>query len=369
MAFNFKLIQMAIGIMYAFISAVLLGLYALPSKYAKNYAWENTWGGFFFFGMIVIPLITTFLLVNNLNGIYSNTPTWVFFAMFGLSFCWGIGNILWGFSISSIGMSLAFSLFLGVITSIDTILPLILVPEGQQSVIGTDIGNIMLTGIFVIVFGIALNGYAGILRDKSKKSDSQTGIDSKVMKKGILLCVLGAICAAGFNLSYHVGNNLGKIGHIAETEYGNEPWIARLAVLLPIFMGAALSTMTYFVYTITKRKTWRNYKGKGALLGLVLILAMAVFHDSALVIYGLAAYKLGELGTSVGFAILETGAIMVANVNGILTKEWKGASKKSVTFLVISLSILILGVMIIAKGNYMKIEKDAAKIAASSIVK
>ncbi len=349
---------MTLGIIYSLISAVLLGLYALPSKYTKNYAWENTWGGFFFFGMIVIPLITTFLLVDDLGGIYSQIPSWIFFAMLGLSFCWGIGNIMWGFSISSIGMSLAFSLFLGVITSIDTVLPLILVPEGQESIIGTPIGNIMLFGIFVIVSGIALNGYAGVLRDKSKQTDNNLPKDPKVMKKGIMLCVLGAICAAGFNLSYHTGNNIGKIGDVAQLEYGNEPWIARLAVLLPIFMGAALSTMIYFTYTITKRKTWGNYTGKGALVGLLLVLLMAIFHDAALVIYGLGAFNLGELGTSVGFAILETGAIMIANVNGILTKEWKGASKKSVVVLVISLSILIIGVLIIAKGNHMKIEGD-----------
>lgn len=355
---------MTIGIVLAFVSAILLGLYALPSKYANNYAWENTWGGFFFFGMIVIPLITTFTLVDDLWSIYEAIPSWIFFAMFGLSFCWGIGNMLWGFSISSIGMSLAFSLFLGVITSIDTLMPLLLLPEGQESVIGTDVGNMMFIGVFVIVSGIAINGYAGILRDKSKNIAIKT--DSKTMKRGILLCVLGAICAAGFNLSYHVGNNLGKIGEVAQVQYGNEPWIARLAVLLPIFMGAALSTMIYFVYTITKRKTWGNYSGKGALVGLLLILAMAVFHDAALVIYGLGAYKLGELGTSVGFAILETGAIMVANINGILTHEWKGASKKSIQVLVVSLSILIIGVLIIAKANYMKIEADS-EIAFSII--
>lgn len=85
---------------------------------------------------------------------------------------------------------------------------------------------------------------------------------------------------------------------------------------------------------------------------------MAVFHDAALVIYGLGAYKLGELGTSVGFAILETGVIMVANINGILTKEWSRASKKSIRVLVINLLILIIGVLIIAKANYMKIESD-----------
>ncbi|MFY0598367.1 MAG: hypothetical protein JXR03_01765 [Cyclobacteriaceae bacterium] len=349
---------MVIGIIYAFVSALLLGVYALPSKYSKKFAWENTWGGFFFFGMIVIPLITTFLLVDDLSGIYSQIPTWIFFAMFGMSFCWGIGNIMWGFSISSIGMSLAFSLFLGVITSIDTVLPLILVPEGQTSVIGTPVGNVMLFGIFIIVSGIALNGYAGVLRDRSKSDDQGKPKDARTMKTGILLCVFGAICAAGFNLSYHVGNNIGKIGDVAQLEFGNEPWIARLAVLLPIFMGAALSTMTYFTVTLTKRKTWGNYVGKGALGGLIAVLAMALFHDAALVIYGLGAFNLGELGTSVGFAILETGAIMVASFSGIITNEWKGASRKSIVVLAISLAVLIGGVMVIAKGNYMKIQGD-----------
>ena len=348
---------MLIGIILAFVSALLLGVYALPSKYTKGFAWENTWGGFFFFGMFVIPLIMTFTLVNDLWGIYSQIPTWVFLTMFALSFCWGIGNMLWGYSISSIGMALAFSLFLGVITSIDTILPLILVPEGQESVIGTKVGNIMLIGIAIIVSGIALNGYAGILRDKSK----QTAINennTKKIRQGILFCVLGAICAAGFNLSYHTGNNLGKIGEVAEMQYGNAPWIARLAVLLPIFMGATISTMLFYSYRLTKNKTWGNYTKKGAKIAIILVILMAIFHDTALVIYGLAAYHLGELGTSVGFAILETGAIMIANINGILTKEWKGASKKSISFLVLSLSILILGVLVIAKGNYIKIESD-----------
>ncbi|MEM6831196.1 MAG: L-rhamnose/proton symporter RhaT [Bacteroidota bacterium] len=348
---------MLIGILYALLSAVLLGVYALPSKYTKGFAWENTWGGFFFMANLVIPLIVTFVMVKDLWGIYAQIPGWVFPTMFALSFCWGIGNTLWGYSINSIGMALAFSLFLGVITSIDTVLPLILVPEGQESVIGTEVGNIILAGIATIVLGIALNGYAGILRDKGKE-DGSGKRDKGTIRQGIIFCVLGAICAAGFNLSYHTGNNLGKIGEVAELQFGNAPWIARLAVLLPIFMGGTLSTMIFYGYRLTKNKTWSNYTKPGAVTAIVLVVLMALFHDSALVIYGLAAYHLGELGTSVGFAILETGAIMVATVNGLFTKEWTGASKKSKTMLAISLAILIAGVLIVAKANYMKVQEN-----------
>lgn len=56
---------------------------------------------------------------------------------------------------------------------------------------------------------------------------------------------------------------------------------------------------------------------------------------------------------------------MVANVNGVLTKEWKGASKKSLVVLIISLSILIIGVLIIAQGNYMKIQESTTQLSAA----
>jgi len=348
---------MLIGISLALCSAVLLGNYALPSKYAKGFSWDHVWGGFFFFGMVVIPIVVTFAMVGDLWEIYGKISGWVIPTMLALSFFWGIGNILWGYSIASIGMALAFSLFLGVITSIDTLLPLLLVPEGQESVIGTRIGTIILLGIATIVSGIAINGYAGVLRDREKTGETATS-DSRAVRRGIFCCVLGAVFAAGFNLAYHVGNNLGGIGEIAEMQFGYAPWVARLAVLFPIFMGAALSTMVFFVFRITKAGSWGNYTGKYALLGVGMVAIMAVFHDAALLIYGLAAYHLGELGTSVGFAILETGAIVVATANGILTKEWHGTSARSRKTLAVSLAVVIFGVLIVARANYLKVAAD-----------
>ena len=36
------------------------------------------------------------------------------------------------------------------------------------------------------------------------------------MRTGIILCLIGGICAAGFNLSYHVADNIGYIGKISQ---------------------------------------------------------------------------------------------------------------------------------------------------------
>ena len=47
---------MVVGIAWTLFAAFLLGVFALPAKYVKNYKWENTWGSFLLFAMFVVPI-------------------------------------------------------------------------------------------------------------------------------------------------------------------------------------------------------------------------------------------------------------------------------------------------------------------------
>ena len=89
------------------------------------------------------------------------------------------------------------------------------------------------------------------------------------------------------------------------------------------------------------------------MVNMLLILVMALFHDASLIIYGLGAYLLGALGTSVGFAIFEAGSIMVANVSGLATGEWAEAGKKSKQWLYGGLLVMIIGIVVVSLGNAM----------------
>jgi sulfite exporter TauE/SafE len=53
----------------------------------------------------------------------------------------------------------------------------------------------------------------------------------------------------------------------------------------------------------------------------------------------------------------------VGNINGFLTKEWKGASKRSMYWIAAGIIILIIGVSILAKGNFMHGEYEKRKAA------
>jgi hypothetical protein len=90
---------------------------------------------------------------------------------------------------------------------------------------------------------------------------------------------------------------------------------------------------------------------------------MALLHDAAILLFGVGASKLGPLGVAVGYAAFMSFAIIVGNINGFLTKEWKGASKQSMNWIAAGIIILIIGVSILAKGNFMQGEYGKRKAA------
>jgi hypothetical protein len=69
------------------------------------------------------------------------------------------------------------------------------------------------------------------------------------------------------------------------------------------------------------------------------------------------------LGVAIGYAVFMSLAIVVGNINGFLTGEWRGASGRSVRWIVTGIAILVFGVSVLAAGNYMQ-GKYQAKTAA-----
>jgi hypothetical protein len=69
--------------------------------------------------------------------------------------------------------------------------------------------------------------------------------------------------------------------------------------------------------------------------------------------YGMGAYYLGRLGTSVGWAVNIAFSLVVANIFGFLTREWTGAPKRSLRTLYSGLTVLIAAIVLLAVGSSM----------------
>ena len=72
------------------------------------------------------------------------------------------------------------------------------------------------------------------------------------------------------------------------------------------------------------------------------------------VLYGLGAVRLGLLGTSVGWGIMQIMQIVVGNVSGFLTGEWRLAGARSVRWMLAGVAVLVAASTIMAYGNYIQ---------------
>jgi len=336
---------MVIGIFWAILAGVMLGLYALPEKFAKDFEFENTWGTFFTTALFIVPFIAAFGLINGFGGVLASLPVNIYIKMGVASVLWGVGVMLWGKAINHIGLSLGFSIFIGTVILVGSLLPFIEdgVPETKQLIT-------ILIGILVVLVGIIANGKAGMQREADEKG-SDTQVDNAgTMATGILISVIGGLLATGFSYANAAGRP--AIHELCQAA-GNPEWVTAIGVMFIIYVAGGLFVTPYFIIQLSKKNLWGKFKTPNLGRNLTLTSTMAVLNFFASAVFALAALTLGAAGNTVGYAIFNTISIVVAILSGLLTKEWVNASAKAKKSLYLGLACMCVGVLIIAIGNGM----------------
>ena len=331
------------GVLLAIFAGLMLGLYALPEKFTKDFKYENTWSLFFLLTMFVVPIIASITLINGFGDIFGNMPTDIWIKMGLTSFLWGIGVMMWSKAINHIGLSLGFSLFIGTIILVGSLLPYI-----EEGLPATNVLTTILIGLAVVLVGVFANGKAGLLREKDEANSSEKKEKKGSMLTGILIAIIGGLLATGFSYANAAGR---PYLHEACQAAGNAEWITAVAVMFPIFISGGIVMTAYFLWQLSQKKAWGEFKTPVFSKNFMLILIMAVFHYAASALFAFAAFKLGESGNTVGYAIFNTSCVVTAILSGIITKEWIKASGKAKSFLYFGLVCMVVGIVIVAYGN------------------
>ncbi|WPR73372.1 L-rhamnose/proton symporter RhaT [Algoriphagus sp. NG3] len=334
------------GILLAVTAGIMLGVYALPEKFTKEFQYENTWSLFFLLTMFVVPVIASIVLIQGFGEIFSQMPLDLWIKMGLASFLWGIGVMMWSKAINYIGLSLGFSIFIGTVIFIGSLLPFAVdgLPDNESLIL-------ILTGILVVLLGVVLKGKAGLIREKDEATiakDPIAGGTKGSMATGILIAIVGGLLATGFSYANAVGR---PYLHEASQAHGNADWVTAVAVMFPIFISGGIVMTAYFGYHLSKKKAWAAFKTPAFGKNFMLILFMAVFHYAASALFAFAAFKLGESGNTVGYAIYNTACVVTAIVSGIITKEWISASPKAKKLLYAGVACMVIGIVVIALGN------------------
>jgi L-rhamnose-H+ transport protein len=337
------------GLGLILLSAACNGAFAVPLKLRRRYEWENTWVICHLFAMLIIPLVSAALVLPDWPKAIEAVgfKTVVIVAAFG--FVWGIGTVTFAVGINTIGISLGYAIIMGVVTAVGATIPMV----RKWTQISNTAQGIILFGIAICIAGVAVCGRAGMLREKqtshssSPITTSASSIATRTFLVGVAWCVLSGILSAGNNLGFDFADRIANEVQMA----GASPIFASLGRWIAVYWGGYLAVLIFCGAKMLRKGTWKRYTGPGTLHDAGLALLMGLLHFLSQLAYGMGAYYVGRLGTTVGFAVMVATSLIFANVFGFIVGEWRLAPKRSVNVLYVGLTLLIASVLVLAYGN------------------
>jgi L-rhamnose-H+ transport protein len=337
------------GILLIALGSIGAASFYVPFKKVKDWAWESYWIVQGVVAWILAPWVAAFLTVprGELGAILAASPSsaklWAMF--FGI--LWGVGGLTFGLSIRYLGVALGQSIALGLCAAFGTLLPPIIAGENLFSTPG---GILTIIGVSVCVLGIVIIGYAGALKSKGMSAEErQVAIKEFALKKGILIAILAGVMSACFNFGFQAGKPIEE----SALAHGVNPLFQKNPSLIFILLGGFLTNLIYCVFLNIKNKTYTDYTrvSQKVFWNNILFCSLAgILWFFQFLFFGMGSSKLPAGMAIFGWSILMALNIAISNIWGILLKEWKGSSQKTLVILWIGIVILILSAFVVNLG-------------------
>jgi len=318
----------------------------VPLNRVKGWAWESYWLVQGLAAWILAPWIFAFFTVpdGKLMTILSEAPSsakWLT-VMFGA--LWGVGGLTFGLSIRYLGVALGQSIALGFCAAFGTLIPPFF---AHENVLTTPAGVIILVGVAICVAGIAIIGYAGALKNKGlSEEERKEAVKEFALKKGLIIAIFAGLMSAAFSFGYQTGIPIDKVA----LKYGTNPLFQSNPTLIFILVGGFATNFIYCIFLNIKNRTIKDYfsVSPGVFFNNIFFAFLAgflwflQFH-----FYGMGKSQLPGNIAIFSWSILMALNISFSNVWGIILKEWKGVSTKTMVVLVIGILVLILSTFVV----------------------
>jgi L-rhamnose-H+ transport protein len=362
--------QAIFGVIFHFFGGFASGSFYIPYKKVKGWAWESFWivGGVF--SWLIVPPLAAYFTIPNFSDIISTTSKSILILTYFFGLLWGIGGLTYGLGVRYLGVSLGSSIILGLCMVLGSILPSIyfdFFPKvGKDTFsmfIHTDWGRMVLLGLLACIVGIIICGKAGMMKEREINSSvtDPHGLEIKTEYKfglGLFVAIVSGILSACFNFGIESGKPMADAANTIwkaanPTETGN--FLFQNNVTYIIILWGGLTTNLIWCMVLNKRnKTFSDYTNKNTpLLKNYLFSALAgTTWFLQFFFYGMGESKMGNGASS--WILHMAFIILIANVWGLILKEWKGVSRKTFTTVIVGIATIILSVLIVGYGNSIK---------------
>ena len=327
--------EIVFGLLIIAVGAFCQSSSYVPINKIKKWSWESYWFVQGVFAWLVFPFLGALLAVpegHSLFELYTAYPKEsLLTAVFGM--LWGVGGLTFGLSMRYLGVALGQSIALGTCAGLGTILtPLLLGRPG-------DLTSAVISGVVATLLGIAIIGVAGHMKSQTlSEEEKQKAVKDFNFTKGIAVALLAGFMSACFSIGLGFGEPL-NFGDATADIYKTLP------ATLMVTMGGFLTNAAYCLYQNMRNKSFSDYQQSNLWANNLLFCALAgaLWYSQ---FFGLSLGK-GFLTDSpslltFSWCILMALNVVFSNVWGIILKEWKGCSAKTIVVLLAGIAVLIL---------------------------
>lgn len=334
------------GILLISVGAMSASSFYVAFKKVKVWAWESYWISQGIAAWLIAPWLFAYFTVpeGTLLPIITSAPlsSKLLAIMFGA--LWGVGGLTFGLSLRYLGMALGQSIALGFCAAFGTLIPPIV---AGQNLFQSTTGILTLAGVTICIVGISVIGYAGALKSKSlTEEEKKKAIKEFALKKGIIIAIFAGIMSACMNFAFEAANPISEVARSLGTNslYVNNP------SMIFILFGGFVTNFIYCIYLNIKNSTWKDYFKVpfSVLLNNVFFTFLAgllwflQFH-----FFGMGKSFLPAQMNVFSWSILMAMSIVFGNIWGIMLKEWKSVSTKTMIVLFSGIIILLMSTFVV----------------------
>jgi len=321
----------------------------VPINKVREWAWETYWITLGFVAWVIMPEVGGLLTTPDLWGILRQSPgssmAWSYF--FGV--LWGFGGLTCGLSLRYMGLSLGQSISLGFCAAFGTLIPPIF--EGKLGeVTGTTSGQYVLLGIVVCLVGIALCGWAGMLKERQlTDAQKRESVKDFSFVKGFAFATFGGIMSSCMAFAIKAGDPIAKAAETVGTD--------KVFVNIPIFvlaLGGGFTTNFFAAMILSARnKSFGNYtlRPRTTLFSnYFLAIISGMMWYGQFFFYGMGTTQMGRYDFA-SWSLHMAFIIIFSNLWGVVLSEWRLVDRRTKAVLWAGIITLIASTVLIGYGN------------------
>ncbi len=341
-----------LGIILHAIGGLAAASFYLPNKKVKGWSWETYWLCQGFASWVIMPTllaawtITPAVLIKAIGAAPTPSMLWAFF--FGA--LWGIGGLTFGLSMRYLGLSLGYATALGFCAAFGTVIPPIY-SDGVRSLFATPSSLAVLAGVIVCLLGIAVCGYAGVLKEKQMTAEQKkAAIKEFALKKGLVVAVFAGLMSACMAFAIQAGK---PIAQAVVDAGGDDLWKYNSIYIFAMTGGFVVNAVWCLLLNAKNRSLYEYARNPRLVLNYFWAFAGGIIWYLQFFFYGMGSSKLGDKYSYAGWTLHMAFIIIFSNLWGLAFKEWKGASTKIHLWIFLGIVILIASTLIVGYGNYL----------------